>query len=638
MSRSLTIELMPKHGVLRGRMPPRLFAAVQRLPGHHKWVDGNLVFAHTKANLDVLLGALNDSEYDLIDNAGRLQELKESKGQRRETDLAPRIATLEMRREAWDHQERAVAWGLERSFGMFRMGVGTGKSYTMTLHGSKLFAQNAIDRMLIITRPIVKDDFLKENLALTVPKGIKWSAHDITTARKPSWLNVDRSRFHIGICTPQLLTSKKGYALIESFVRGGRCGIFVDEVHDFSNPQAKRTKELQDLMELAVFKFEYTGTLTPRGLENLYSQYNLLHPDIIGHGSFTSFKNEYCILGGFEGREIVNYRSQEKLMASVAPHTFYIDIKDCFDMPKQSWEKEGYVLQKEHLDMFMEVKNNFTTMMREAKAELDGLIKEFRSGKVSREEATRKAKEAMNFSRVVNTAMAQNVVMRGIMHGWFRPDPILGPDGKPAKEQPPALWLHNDRVEPILKYHLSDKRPILIWCAYRDDVFHVEKAFRDAGHDVGRVMGGMSTDEKRAVLQLGRENELRAIIGTQGAGGTGVNAQFASVSTFFSNTHSWGNREQTEGRTWRAGQTEPCVYIDMMCKSPVARVLDQGYIRNLRGKRDIDFSLRGFLRIAAALDKDDGDGFEQLKTPSDDEDRINWGAYDPADAPGRDEE
>lgn len=624
MSLKVKIELLPKFGRITGRMPAKLFAAVQRMPGHHKWVDGNLVFAHTKANLDVLLGVLSDDDYELIDNAGRLQELKEARGVRQPTDLEPRIATLEMRRDVWDHQDRAVKWGLQRSFGMFRMGVGTGKSYTMTLHGSYLFAQNAIDRMLIITRPIVKDDFLKENLAVTVPKGIRWSAHDITTARKPSWLNVDKTRFHIGICTPQLLTSKKGFKLIEDFVKGGRCGIFVDEVHDFSNPQAKRTKELADIMEFAVAKFEYTGTLTPRGLENLYSQYRLLHEDIIGHGSLTSFKNEYCILGGFEGREIVNYRSQEKLMAAIAPHTFYVDIKDCFDMPPQSWEKESYVLQKEHLDMFMEVKTKFTTMMREAKEQLDGLIKEFRSGKVSREEATRKAKEAMDFSRVVNTAAAQHVVMRGIMHGWFRPDPILGPDGKPAREQPPALWLHNDRVDPIIQYQLSDKKPILIWCAYRDDVFHVQKAFRDAGHDVGLVMGGMTTDEKREVLRLGKENEIRAIIGTQGAGGTGVNAQFASVSTFFSNSYSWGNREQTEGRTWRAGQTDPCVYIDMMCKSPVARVIDQGYTRNLKGKRDIDFTLRGFLRIASALDADDGEGFEHLKTRFDNEDCLDW--------------
>lgn len=604
------IELLPKYGQIVGRMPAKLFAAIQRLPGHHKWVDGALIFAHTKANLDVLLGVLSDDEVEVIDNAGRMQELKEAHGLRQPTDLDPRIATLEMRQDVWNHQDKAVTWGLGRSFGMFRMGVGTGKSYTMTLHGSHLFAQNAIDRMLIITRPIVKDDFLKENLVKTVPKGIRWSAHDITTARKPSWLNVDPTRFHIGICTPQLLTSKKGYALIESFVKGGRCGIFVDEVHDFSNPQAKRTKELADLMELAVCRFEYTGTLTPRGLENLYSQYKLLHEDIIGHGSFTSFKNEYCILGGFEGREIVNYRSQEKLMAAIAPHTFYVDIKDCFDMPKQTWEKEGYVLQKEHLDMFMEIKTNFTTMMREAKAQLDALIKEFRAGKVGREEATRKAKEAMGFSRIVNSAAAQNVAMRGIMHGWFRPDPILGADGKPLAEQPPALWLHNDRVDPILKYHLSDQRPILIWCAYRDDVFHVEKAFRDAGHDVGLVIGGMTTEQKRDVLRLGKENELRAIIGTQGAGGTGVNAQFANVSTFFSNSYSWGNREQTEGRTWRAGQTEACVYIDMQCKSPVARVIDQGYLRNLRGKRNIDMSLRGFLRMAAALDADDGQGFD----------------------------
>lgn len=609
------IELLPKHGVLSGRLTAKLFSAAQNLPGHHKWVDGALVFAHTKANLDKLLAALDD-DVELIDSAGRLQELKEAHGQRQPNDMARRVE-LEYRRKPWKHQTTAVAWGLPRTFGMFRMGVGTGKSYTMTLHGAELFGQNAIDRMLIVTRPIVKDDFLYENLPDTVPKGIRWSAHDITTERKPTWTNVDKSRFHIGLCTPQLFTSAKGRKLIDDFVRGGRCGIFVDEAHDFSNPMAKRTKYLDDVIAQCVVKFFYTGTLTPRGLENLYSQYRLLHEDIIGHGSYTSFKNEYCIMGGFENKEIVNYRSRDRLMSLIAPHTHYVDIRDCFDMPSQSWDKLKYALRREHQDMFNEIANNFTTMLREAKKQLDELIAEFRAGKVSRELAVKKAKEAMEYSRVVNSAAAQHVAMRGIMHGWFRPDPLLGPDGKPLPNQPPAHTLHYDRVQPIIDEMLDDRRPIFVWCAYRDDVALVQEAFKLAGHDTGLVIGGMTTDQKREVLDLGKRNEIRAIIGTQGAGGTGVNGQFASVSCFFSNSYSWGNREQTEGRTWRAGQTLPCFYYDSACVTAGARAIDAGYTRNLRGKRDIDLSLRGFLKMASALEKDDKDGWDESGIPLD---------------------
>lgn len=604
------IILLPNHGIVRGKITAKLFSAFMKLPGHSKWKDGEFYFAHSKANLEIILEAAGD-DVILRDEAQRLQQLKEAHGHRvGKTDLKPR-GTIELKSEPWDHQKRAVAWGIERAFGMYRMGVGTGKSYTILLHGSHLFCENALDRMLIVTQPIVIEEFLTDHLPNKMPKGIRWSAHMIDSSKKPSWVKADPSRLHLAFCTPQMFTSKKGIKLIENFVKGGRCGVFVDEAHDFSNDKAKRTKALDDILAHAVFKFELTGTLTPKGLENLYSQYKLLHPDIIGHASFTSFKNQYCVMGGFEGREIVGYREQEKLMAAIAPHTFYVDIADCFDMPSQTWRTEGYYLQKDHLEMFMELKTKFTTMLTEAKRELEERIAELKAAGWDAAESSAAARKAMNFSRVVNSAMSQHVAMRGIMHGYFRPNPILDEDGDPIVEQPPPIFLHNDRVDPILTRMLDDKRPIFIWGAYRDDVFHIEKAFRDAGHEVGIVLGGMPAKAKHAVIEAGRRNELRAIIGTVGAGGTGVNGQFATHSVFFSNNYSYGKREQTEGRTWRAGQEHPCVYTDLVCKSAVARVIDSGYRNNLQKKKGIDLSLRGFLKMASALEHDKSEEMEE---------------------------
>lgn len=592
------IVLKPGYGVVRGAITAKLFTAAQRLPGFHKWKEGVLVFEHSKANLEIILDAVPDAQ--VIDEAGRIEDLKEAHGQRTARSAMIK-ATVRHRLAPFDHQKRAVAWAAERTFGMLRMGIGTGKSYTVLMHAAQMFAEDAIDRALVITRPVVKDDFLTDYIPNQFPAGVPVEAWSVETG-KTKWQQWDRRKLQLGFVTPQLFARPNGAKLIDDFVRLGRCAIYVDESHDFSNPTAKRTAALEKVGERATFKFMMTGTLTPRGLENLFAQYRFLHPDIIGHGSFSSFKNEFCIIGGFENHEIIGYRNQEKLMAAVAPHTFYVDIRDCFDMPEQTWRSERYALRKEHVEMLDDLKTKFVTTATEAKRELDQRIQDFRAGGLERSAAIKAARKAMEFTRVVSSLQAQHVAMRGIAHGYFRPNPLLDDAGSPLENQPPPVFLHNDRVAPIIERMLDDRRPILVWCAYRDDVDHVVRAFGEAGHDVGVIVGGMSTRAKQAVIEAGRANAVRAIIGTEGAGGVGVNLQFAAHSVFFSNTYSWGDREQTEGRTWRAGQGLPCVYTDMTCTSPIASTLDAGYRDNMRKKRNIDLTFRGFLKMASAFE------------------------------------
>ena len=50
--------------------------------------------------------------------------------------------------------------------------------------------------------------------------------------------------------------------------------------------------------------------------QDIYYQMAFLDPDIIGVKNMTHFKAKYCIMGGFAGRNIVDYQHLDELNAS----------------------------------------------------------------------------------------------------------------------------------------------------------------------------------------------------------------------------------------------------------------------------------------------------------------------------------
>ena len=116
-----------------------------------------------------------------------------------------------------------------------------------------------------------------------------------------------------------------------------------DESHKIKNNSAKRTQMVIRLGMFAKYRRIATGTEAEEGIINLFTQFKFMDWTIIGHKYITSFKAMYCIMGGYENREIVSYRNQPMLTARIAPH-IYQRKKKCLDLPDK-------VYVEHHIDM-----------------------------------------------------------------------------------------------------------------------------------------------------------------------------------------------------------------------------------------------------------------------------------------------
>ena len=62
-----------------------------------------------------------------------------------------------------------------------------------------------------------------------------------------------------------------------------------------------------------------------------------------------------------------------------------------------------------------------------------------------------------------------------------------------------------------------------------------------------------------------------------------MNSWLCFTNIYYSGTFSYDDREQSERRTWRKGQTCPTVYIDLTMNHKI----DRQIIKAVKGKKDM---------------------------------------------------
>lgn len=82
-----------------------------------------------------------------------------------------------------------------------------------------------------------------------------------------------------------------------------------DEAHYLKNHRAKRTKACHQLRANRYFML--TGTPMLNQVDELWGIMHLI--DSVGYGSYFSFRNRYCVFGGFQDKQIIGVKNEKEL-------------------------------------------------------------------------------------------------------------------------------------------------------------------------------------------------------------------------------------------------------------------------------------------------------------------------------------
>ena len=346
-------------------------------------------------------------------------------------------------------------------------------------------------------------------------------------------------------------------------------GVLVHNCQNFKGWSTSRVDNLLKLVPFTTHRFLFSGEPEPKGYEDLFAQFYFMDPNILGHNSLTSFENHFLVKGGYQFKEVVDYRHTDELAELIAPHCEYLKITDCMDMPLRSWHESKFKPTDQQLDLYEGLKRDYAIFVDRALNDTDV------------ETVARHCKNAA--SRY--TAMAQ------VACGWFYAD--LKDETLPRE----VVHITDERAWFTIEEVVGTSEKCLVWARFHEDLEQIKRVCAELKIDAVEFSGRVKPAQCEAnKIRFQRDPRCRIFYGTTASGGESLNLQMANRSVYYSNSFNWGHREQSERRTWRAGQTKPCSYWDII-GLPIDRLIRN----NAMEKKDLAMQLQIATGLAAML-------------------------------------
>ena len=517
------------------------------LPSYKRWIGRDLLFQPTSASLGRLHKFFPDIEWDdeVVHHLDHyIETLKTAEEIRNKKENTPETDDFIFKTEPFEHQRKTFYLSRDQKVFALLMEQGTGKTKVVIDNSAYLYSKGEIQSLVVIAPNGVHRNWIRE-VETHLPD---WCKYEITYYRSgmnkketEAFVNVLNSRDCLKIFTfnVEAFTSPSAINWMERILLSNEVMLVVDESTRIKTPGAKRTKLITKFGKQAKYKRKLTGTPITKNAADVYAQFKFLDPQILGYDSFYSFRNQYCVLGGFEGRQIIAYKNLDELSRNVEGHSFRVLKKDCLDLPPK-------IYQRHFVQMSERQKKMYGTMKRGFIAELEGNLIE--------------APEAI--TRLLR--------LQQILCGWF---PTENERVQPIDEK-------NPRIEALKEILEGIEGKAIIWARFRADIRAIERLLGDLAVS---YHGGVDSDAREVAIDRFQKGDAKYFIGTPQAGGTGITLTAAEYVIYYSNSFDLEQRLQSEDRAHRISQTKNVTYIDIECQKSI----DSKIIKALRDKKNI---------------------------------------------------
>lgn len=447
------------------------------------------------------------------------------------------------------HQKEPLDRFYDKPVGGLFYPVGSGKSkISIDLLSAKAMdvGDNHIDGALILCPYSIRKNWLKQ-LQEHCPIDYRAEVLDYSTTRGKRAFNElldSEDKLRVLIVGIESLSSGSAKYFVDTFLLavGGKDGaaIIVDESQRIKNPSAKRTRACLELAKNSRFRMIMTGTPITQGILDLYSQMLFLDKDIIGFNDYYSFRNRYAVLGGYSGKEVIGYKNVDELMSAIKPYVCQATKEEVHNnLPPATY-------------MVREVKMTEKQKAMYKKISLEKLI------------------EVEDSQIAVTNALAKLTRLQQVTGGFTVKETTDPVSGELVTE---PYFLGSGKIDEVVSIaeEAGEDMNIIVWCKFVPEIELVAKVLSEKfGGDKVVTFHGQLTDQQRwENLAKFERREARFFVANPRLGGIGLDILAGDIAIFYSNTFSYEDRIQAEGRNLRTGRKNPVVYIDLVCEGTV---------------------------------------------------------------------
>ncbi len=434
------------------------------------------------------------------------------------------------------HQVAALDLAAGKTSFFFAHAMGAGKSLVVLTLTCNLHLHEGLDGLLVVCPASIRRDVWEAEVKKWLPQsGIKYSCHVVESGNGTAttkFVKSSDSGIKVLVVSVQSLSNANGkaYQSAVEFLTTHNCAMVVDEASRIKNADAKRTANTIELGGLANWRWAATGTKITQGIHDIYSQFRFLDWRIIGHKSYYTFRNRYCILGGFEGKKIVGYRNMPQLLELMKPYVHEIRKEDANQLPPK-------VYLKRHVDPSPEQKKLYGQLRTDLMATAGG-----------------------------DTLTVKNTLERLVRYSQLAGGnfPYRDPNSKDWLTKP---LTPNPKLTELLELLDDCDDKVIIWAVFVPEIRSIVTALaKEYGPDsVVAYYGEVDTATRTKNIEKFKYNrDCRFFVANQQTAGMGLTLTEATLAVYFSNSFSLEDRLQSEDRCHRTGQTNSVTYVDLV--------------------------------------------------------------------------
>lgn len=300
----------------------------------------------------------------------------------------------------------------------------------------------------------------------------------------------------------------------------GMCA--ADEMHKMKNPTAQQTKGF--LKCLPYCRIGMTGTPLMNSPMDLYVILKWL-----GYEShaFYSFKQHYCVMGGYGGYEIVGYKNLDQLTAQVREIMLRRLKSEVLDLP-----------EKIYVDDIVEMEGKQAVMYKEVEA---GLKADYINGDIDLTNplsALIRLRQTTGYPGILSETITESAKL--------------------------------DRMGEIVENCISNDEKVIIFSNWTQMTDAICNKLKSVGYKVGVITGETPDISRQEIVDVFQNSsDLKVLVGTIGAMGTGLTLTAATTVIFVDEPWNKALFDQAVDRAHRIGQKNNITIYSIMCKDTI---------------------------------------------------------------------
>jgi SNF2 family DNA or RNA helicase len=341
----------------------------------------------------------------------------------------------------------------------------------------------------------------------------------------------------------EAIITNKGSSYFQQVLKQRKTMLVLDESIQIKNHKARRTRMVLGYKDEAVVRRALSGKPMVQGPHDLWAQLTFI--GAIKSFNYFAFRNRFCKMGGYLGKQVVGAQNEADLHRLVHSSGFVAKKKDWIDLPEKIFtiqEAELTAIQKKH---YKEMQDELFTIVNQSEVAVE---------------------------MVISAMIKMQQISSGFIIHENKAIDLEGP---------------NPKINLVLEIMEQVEGRVLIFVFFRHSAIKLSNALADAGYPCAMLVGGVSQefiDGQKRRFNEGNAKVLVCQVQSAKYGHTllGPANDPCSTTIFYENSYSLDDRSQAEDRNHRIGAKRNVVYIDLCC-SPVERKA----INALQKKEDV---------------------------------------------------